>query len=428
MAEKCLNCGQFVSVSTMIEVDDGVFCSESCANSKGFHLCEQCGGWGDINGDGVKIDDSFFCDSDCAYECGFETCTWCGDWHDASYSEIAENGNHYCSMSCANSDDMYRCEDCGDLERSDDMTYVDDRHGFVCSSCSYSYYYCNYCDEWHDNDYVCERGRSDEPIANYSWKPEPEFKHLNFQVGAARTLPYTGYELELDRPEGFDAYENDNAAEMANSTCDGLIYCKNDCTISGFEMVSHPFTYGWFRNNKKEILDLHRELRRLGYRSFNANDAGMHVHVSMAAFKKSTHLLKFMQFFYSGENANFIKAISQRSDNSMNTWCKIDVGRKYFKEQAKRKRNVGYSSRDVAVNLTGSTAEVRLFRGTLDPIAFQKNIEFVNSLFQFSAETSLRRTHFIEYMNWIEKDDGWGNVKSFMENSDRFNRQAFNNI
>jgi hypothetical protein len=167
-----------------------------------------------------------------------------------------------------------------------------------------------------------------------------------------------------------------------------LFYCKSDSSISnGFEVVSHPFTLSWARENEHAFDPLFNLSKRMY--GHNAVNCGMHVHMSLDAFT-NLQLMKFMRFVY--VNKKFVHAISRRPKGSLQRWASVDnISDESIMSIAKVKnRGRGAGSRSTAVNITGTTAEVRIFRSTLSRTIYFGNIEFLDCLFDFTCLFGMR--------------------------------------
>jgi hypothetical protein len=94
------------------------------------------------------------------------------------------------------------------------------------------------------HDHTCRYTTPDMALAysrinSYGFKPEPEFK------GYSKDGLYFGLEMEY---ETFDSPRS-VVRDMAQ-TNQGLIYFKRDGSIrNGFEAVTHPMSFGYFRDN-----------------------------------------------------------------------------------------------------------------------------------------------------------------------------------
>ncbi|MBE1467475.1 amidoligase family protein [Kibdelosporangium phytohabitans] len=249
---------------------------------------------------------------------------------------------------CARSLGYRRCQDCGRYDRYPDL----DAHGSAyCSNCASSYgsctacntlvelgaYYCIDCDDDEDDDEASTR------IYGSYYKPEPWF-HGNGPL-------FVGVELEVSIPYG----KLEDAAELADDELGSLGYLKEDSSINGqgFEIVSHPMSYGWaIEHFPWNLLDTLNDLG--GRADFN----GMHVHVSRDAFDGPCHLYRWLKFFY--RNRPEVVTLARRESND---WAAFDeYARRSVKSYAKGEKGSRYQ----AINTQNdATLELRVFAGTL---------------------------------------------------------------
>lgn len=198
---------------------------------------------------------------------------------------------------------------------------------------------------------------------------------------------YYGVELEVYGPKGFQrqAVEVLQAVERW-----GII--KSDSSIqsgSGFEIVSIPGTYQetlnyWMPFLKKIPKGL------IGHRG----GCGMHVHVSRSALRSNT--IRYLSCFLNDtENKEYLEYIANRP---LNRYCKQNPFMTFTSPEA-------YQARDryTIFNTTKSnTVEFRMFRSTVRPKLFQKNLEFVSAVIDYcstlTATDSLRYSSFIDYL------------------------------
>lgn len=168
-----------------------------------------------------------------------------------------------------------------------------------------------------------------------------------------------------------------------------FVYCKSDSSLSnGFEVVSHPATFNWLKQHKLEW-DKILNLRSKGFSSQETNTCDIHIHLSKVAFTP-LHLYKFMKFIY--KNKLFSSTIGQKTVNN----CNGERCRKLLKynqtgicKTARYKTNY-HSDRYTAVNLQrNKTVEIRIFKGSLLPDIFWKNIEFCKALYDFTLNSDL---------------------------------------
>jgi hypothetical protein len=390
------------------------------------------------DGDGNETEDGLVCES--CYE-DYGQCHNCSDIFKTDDMSSDSDGYMYCK-SCY--DDLDRCDNCDDIGRDLSLTRVNTRDGeqcwcegcnddtFYCERCNeyYSDYYCRYevrrhgtvCDgcredigtfectecndEWpmeyrvngedDSDDWMCtscdERGGSH--IHSYSYRPRAVFKKADNEHVKDVGQLYFGIELEVERNGS-----NTSKSDMAKLIENDAYYLKNDGSLSdGFEIVTHPMTFSFIQQNKSimfsKMLSL---LSSNGYRSYDSDTCGMHIHLSKRAFG-TWQLYRFIKFFV--DNKDFVTSISQRKSEQLNKWATIEEENDNSIIYKAKKKD-GNSKRYVAINLQNDkTIELRIFRGTLNHMSFMKNIEFAYALFNFTRDCKdISLQSFKEYIN-----------------------------
>lgn len=316
------------------------------------------------------------------------------------------------------------CDNCHDLVPTSSLKLRDGM--LICEQCYFmNSWVCYYCqnrygeseepysrieNEQHDevSTNVCNNCHSHnyDLILPYSFDPQFKFYKTNKDK---HELLYFGIELEVE--------SNGNDKREVVESLPSCVYVKADSSImNGFEIVSHPMTYNWLIDNCKvwnKILDL----RKKGWRSYDTESCGMHIHLSKNAFG-NYHLYKFMKLFY--DNHDFILRFSQRKGIHLNQWASLNDNEQNIIYKA-RNKNRGREDRHTAVNLEREfSVEVRVFRGTLNPLSFWKNIEFTKALFDFSRDYALESMREIEFRNFIRFErKRYPNLHSFMWDRDK---------
>jgi len=207
---------------------------------------------------------------------------------------------------------------------------------------------------------------------------------------------YLGVEIEVEATR--DA-ELDEGAETVPGD---RYYCKHDGSLSnGFEIVSHPATWEWWRTADLDFTD---SLREQGFRSYNTDTCGMHVHVSRNVLSQ-LDIYKLLKFC---KNApGFLLKVSRRKKANLQRWAAI--GREEPGVLVCKVKG-GFNSpacRYEAVNVTGgSTVEFRLFRGTLDKAAIKRNLAFVQALILYCKETSIKKLSSSLFRKWLKERGG----------------------
>ena len=288
------------------------------------------------------------------------------------------------------------CYDCEERHESDDMYEINDE--WYCDVCIWEHYIiCDSCEDYVGIDYyhydednderLCNDCKPERFIKNYSFKPEPIFF---FQQDKEK--PYFekdkrivfGFELEVENYSG--AYSSEDLARELKAQFDDFLYFKWDSSLEdGFEIVSHPMTYCYFKSNINRFKSMLQTIRNCGFRSYDMDTCGLHITLSRKTFTHS-HFLKFVDFFNNSSNHALLKALSQRTSRSSH-WAKLkkDFNKRTMIEFAKDKNSHQPTDRHKALNLTNTkTIEIRLFRGTLKDESFLKAFESVLSIYDYT--------------------------------------------
>jgi putative hemolysin len=301
-------------------------------------------------------------------------------------------------------DCSFECADCSTVHSDDAERHYNTNDDRVCPRCGEHYSRCDTCRRTLHNDDVqydeddevyrcssCHEENSRRIIHNYSYRP----RRLNFLRGAndATNKLFLGWELEVDRETPSNDTEADvDYAGMANSD---EVYCKHDGSLCyGFEVVSHPGTWSYWSTISR--LPWMEKLQSRGYRSYQTETCGMHVHVSRSALTE-LDIFKLLQFFKC--NVQFIANVSRRKMENLHRWARVDttsdVRRLIFKIKA------GPSHRYEALNLEPEkTVEFRLFRGTLNRRGFLCNLAFVVMLVSYVKAHGMAEMNARQFMEW----------------------------
>lgn len=381
----CHLCGDEITSADAHELGGETFCS-TCAGRA--EVCSQCEGV-DYTDDGIYDHNGDFHCEGCAED--LAACEDCNEYYPADdlntvYCGSMRSEKRVCDA-CRR--DYHRCEDCGDYTDTDhgdnDTTLClrcyEDNGWFRCESCEGLFGDSDYggdglCNECYD-DRENEEEDSGASVHDYGYRPLPRYHRADGEEHTTTTL-YFGIELEVER----------NGKEVPDLE-DGYRYLKHDGSLAnGFEVVSHPATWQWLQQNKaawEEVLDLRKE----GYRSYDTTTCGMHVHLSRKAFS-AFHLFKWLHFFYG--NPQFILDISRRKPGSLARWASLDGPHDSAELILKAKGDKRSQNRYEAINLTNAkTVEIRIFRGTLAPQGFWRNVEFLQALYLYTAGISAVR-------------------------------------
>lgn len=240
-------------------------------------------------------------------------------------------------------------------------------------------------------------------IHNYSYKPEPEIGYKNDRE--SREHLTFGVELECEpRNDGgnvrMDAYElSDRIDEIPG----GRTYCKSDGSLSnGVEIVSHPGTlaHHMYVMHWRQI---QRTCEKAGFRSHDAANSGLHVHVGRAQLGSTdaerddvTRKVQVLFALYTAELTRF----SRRRRSCLGQWAPINrlgVTPDDIRHERSGSRlaswafthvpayRSNHNDRYTAVNVTNSaTVEIRIFRGTLKRDTLIAAIQLVSNVFEYA--------------------------------------------
>lgn len=332
--------------------------------SLNYDRCEDCD---TLTSYRVTLNRRYNVDLEICYRCAIEEyiCMRCEEFWDglANFSDYCEN-----------------CYTCDCYECGCEYCYGGD----VCGDC-----------------YECSDGPDTESdwVHQYSYKPTPIFHNSKNEYGSVEPLPlepYLGMELEIN----IDDY--DEGAALVTQAKPNLIYCKNDASVDGFEMVTHPMTL----QAAKDILPFD-ELRVLR-NSFRASawNNGIHVHVSRSGFTDNAHVFRWFKLIY--RNAVDVRRIARRDSEE---WASFrTTERRNHKHTAEKRKGRGTRSvmtnRYSAINVENDeTFEVRVFRGSLRRDEILASLELVHASVEYTRQLTT---------NQIAQHNGW-NWTQFIE-------------
>ena len=369
--KKCCRCEEYTPPDERIQSNNGELYCDDCYHESYFD-CECCESESPID-NGQVINDEIICD-DCV-------------------------NAHY-----------HKCRGCDELTHEDDCIYtVDEASPFCGNECLFDHGggYCHICDEPNEsihydnededaecdscNEERCNEGRDNNAqIRAYSYKPNPIFfvgkneKAYNDSDPKERRLVF-GFELEVENTENL--FPNSKCVEFLNELMPELLYFKTDTSIDyGFEIVSHPMTYQYYKENKSKFDQFLAKCVELGLRSYDTTTCGLHISLSRKAFTESTYL-KFVNFFNNTNNHTLLKKISQRVDFYYCQVSRFASRNEQIKLSKIKKRGAIDTKRYQALNLqNNATLEIRMFRGTLKPHSFFKAFECVFAIYDYCLQ------------------------------------------
>lgn len=317
----------------------------------------------------------------------YTRCQGCGDWTHQDYvcsvvmRDSEEAFESYCSPCVSN---FTRCSHCNHYSRPGD-------EGTCCGVDVFGIVADCHC-------YDCESARRNV-IHSYSFRPAPAFAGVPTLDGEGNDrTPYMGFELEVEVSSGRD---RSSAALELRQAGEGRIYLKEDGSINhGFEIVTHPASLDWYQNEFpwQKIRDM-RSDRTI----HTADNCGLHVHVSRAAFSGPSHDYRWFLFWY--RNQNIMNLLAGRES----TYAEYNpTHRSTLKEVAARSGNAASVGRYTAINTSGTaTYEVRVFASTLYVNRIKAALQLVDGTVEYTRQLRSAKVlqdggfAFDSFMEWM---------------------------
>lgn len=270
---------------------------------------------------------------------------------------------------------------------------------------------------------VCPRCKERrKPVNQHNYKPVAQLITKSIKPHPDKLL--FGLELEVEQSNQSSIDRKHLAQELLSLYTRDMIYCKHDGSLKdrgamGLEIVSNPFSWNVYKETKPKWDDMLAFIKKSKWTSYETGNAGMHVHMAKAAFT-SFHLYKFMKFMYDEEHRPFFEMIAQRPPNE---YCLFDERDrvnlpKVIKDKLNQDPNYNTARHGAVSLMYEPTVEVRIFRGSLNPMHFHKNIEFCKSVFEFALELPANKMNLSYYNEWLNDNRHSGvyrNLITFIE-------------
>jgi hypothetical protein len=294
-----------------------------------------------------------------------------------------------------------------------------DTDEYVCIDCLYCCDNCGQRYQYEDGMLECCSIGSDA-IHGYSYRPTFYYYEIDDDVivpkfCASPGVLYMGAEIEINKmSEMVDDFIDFCTAEQSE-----FVYFKEDGSLGpeGVELVTMPATLEAFEQSFPFLaLD---DAREKGARSFYYANCGFHIHVSRSAFTPS-HMWKFIRFQLN--NPYLCQRVAQRDESSYASWHFDDVEKRSLPEYVKGTKSNG--RRYLAINFQNySTVELRYFKGNILRSAIMKNLEFVQSIYDYTKVMNVRQVFEgalseQKYMLWLADQHKYPNLVNFLNNGD----------
>ena len=258
----------------------------------------------------------------------------------------------------------------------------------------------------------CNEHKGDRSIRPYNHKPHPLF----FSESYVDQKEYLGWELEVEAP-GIDV------SEIGFTFKDRRWYFKQDGSLEeGVEVVSHHMSFEYVKKHRTDIDELLQGLKDAECKSGSTVTCGMHIHVSKDAIS-DIQLWKMLDFFR--KNKPFIYKMSGRTiRKQLDRYASLSgINKRTQPMMAKKYWDM--ANKYTAINIRPNhTIEFRIFKGTLNSSKFFKNLEFVDSLVQWTKNESLERITIANYCEYVKENKKvYPNVLRYMTKNNMLKRK-----
>jgi hypothetical protein len=219
---------------------------------------------------------------------------------------------------------------------------------------------------------------------------------------------FFGLEIEV---EGWDS-KSDSAMHAYQLESMDLAYLKNDGSLNnGFEIVTHPMSHDFFKNEASDFWSVIEDLRSkngVRVKSWDTKTCGLHIHISRTGFSGGAHMHRFLNLVYS--NPDFYSTLAGRSSDQWakftdiyrrdyvrdregnvmrDEWeCAITQTVRQFKHKLDNRNN---SDRYSAVNTNNrETLEMRIFRGSVNSETIKAQIDLAHASVEYTRTLTVQ--------------------------------------
>jgi hypothetical protein len=174
--------------------------------------------------------------------------------------------------------------------------------------------------------------------------------------------------------------------------------CKSDGSLkeNGVEINTIPMTLNYIQKTDY-FLNFYKQVKNM-LESYEQEETGIHIHISKNNLSK-VDVMRIQQFINDEVNLNYIKKMAGRNPNS---YCEVNNQLKL-----KTYKSGVFNSKEkfLAVNiLHKNSIELRIFKGTLNPITIHRQIEFCHALTNFVKNTSYLKLSSIDFIKYASEN------------------------
>lgn len=330
----------------------------------------------------ITPDDAYTTESDetvCS-DC-VQTCQRCCHVGHSDDEWLVVDGDIWC-QDCTERHAAY-CESCEDYS-TDGSNYISDRDAYWCHHCSDSCYYCEDCNSYFYDGYCEDCGSANNIIHDYNYRPDPIF-----HTTSSNERLFFGIEVEVEGGRTVS-----EAAQYAHRLEDmDIAYLKSDGSLNcGFEVVTHPMTHDYYKNEVPELFDTLDSLRMTyGVKSWGTSTCGVHIHISRTGFNGGAHMHRFLNLVYS--NQEYFETIAGRSSDR---WAKFDDVTRFdrnnnmYRSFSRKLDPDRGSDRYSAVNTNNThTLEMRIFKGSTQSHVIKSYLDLAHASVEYTRTMSV---------------------------------------
>jgi hypothetical protein len=240
-------------------------------------------------------------------------------------------------------------------------------------------------------------------IHDYTYRPDAIFHSTD-----KNERLFFGIEIEVEARDSL----RDSAQHAYQLESMDLAYLKHDGSLNnGFEIVTHPMSHDFFKNEAGDLWSVLEDLRLkdgLKVKSWDTKTCGLHIHISRTGFSGGAHMHRFLNLVYT--NPDFYSTLAGRTSDQ---WAKFtDIYQREYKRDANGERifheDTGYeiatkrtfmhkldternSDRYSAVNtLNRETLEMRIFRGSVNGDTIKSQIDLAHASVEYTRNLSVQ--------------------------------------
>lgn len=278
-------------------------------------------------------------------------------------------------------------------------------------------------------------------VQNYSYSMNAtEHNWYRYCKGEDPKGMMIGVEMEVDTD--FSGTDIQSVVQLKEPEQEPFFILKQDGSISnrkqyGYEIVTVPMTPKYFKGEMRKFFS-----KFDAEQHFNQNNSsiGMHVHVNKKSFsnykeyevqhgertikttdKSNRHLQKFLMALNpdSKGNTDLLQVISQRESRlSDNSYCRPSMTGAGMRIPHRWKEMDKVTAHASACAITPKgTVEVRIFQNVMNLQCVTKNVEFVESVFDFTRDRPIQwfgPRFYLNYKSWLKDQERYRTLRNWM--------------